>query len=422
LILVVPALGLTPDEIAMFSPDHYPDHIEVNTGKRARYSLVDNGDGSLTFSGNDIPPHDTWVFPRKSGNPHDLKESPWNMTINKDPVMRKTPFKCLPHGAIGVATSGIEIYGNWPSEKKCPFVPGFEELDICDGHPSPNKAYHHHYYSHCINNPVCGEPSPIVGVALDGIPIYGPYDENGRQLTAQDTDECGGRLDSAGRYKYHMTIDPPYFMDCLWGEIRVDMGLKQSEFHCSCPFDDNNIGGPRPPIEPCEKEPCPQPGPPPPGPELPLVCDFSGPGPNAVCIDKYNTSSVMGVEWVRVMKTIDLAPCCPKGMDCGVSCKTEEGVKAGCVVEQREVAFIETKPSGWCLNKCSGECTKESIELGSEMSSEADSEEMGSEEGSEEVPTGDPKPEPTKAPKPIIDPRCLDKCMTFCKTKKGQNN
>ena len=32
-----------------------------------------------------------------------------------------------------------------------------------------------------------------------------------------------------------------------------------------------------------------------------------------MCIDKYNTSSVMGVEWVRVMKTIDLAPCCPKG-------------------------------------------------------------------------------------------------------------
>ena len=26
--------------------------------------------------------------------------------INKEPVMRDTPFKCLPHGAIGVSTSG----------------------------------------------------------------------------------------------------------------------------------------------------------------------------------------------------------------------------------------------------------------------------------------------------------------------------
>ena len=32
LLLIVPALGLTDDEIAMFSPDHYPDHIERNTG------------------------------------------------------------------------------------------------------------------------------------------------------------------------------------------------------------------------------------------------------------------------------------------------------------------------------------------------------------------------------------------------------
>ena len=34
LLLIVPALGLTDDEIAMFSPDHYPDHIERNTGSR----------------------------------------------------------------------------------------------------------------------------------------------------------------------------------------------------------------------------------------------------------------------------------------------------------------------------------------------------------------------------------------------------
>ena len=43
--------------------------------------MTDNGDGSLTFSGNDIPPHDTWVFPRASGNPHALKESNWTMKV-----------------------------------------------------------------------------------------------------------------------------------------------------------------------------------------------------------------------------------------------------------------------------------------------------------------------------------------------------
>ena len=32
LLLIVPALGLTDDEIAMFSPEHYPPHVEINTG------------------------------------------------------------------------------------------------------------------------------------------------------------------------------------------------------------------------------------------------------------------------------------------------------------------------------------------------------------------------------------------------------
>ena len=32
----------------------------------------------------------------------------------------------------------------------------------------------------------------IYGVAVDGIPIYGPYDENGVQLTSSDLDKCGG--------------------------------------------------------------------------------------------------------------------------------------------------------------------------------------------------------------------------------------
>ena len=28
-----------------------PDHVERNTGLKARYNLVDNGDGTITFAG-----------------------------------------------------------------------------------------------------------------------------------------------------------------------------------------------------------------------------------------------------------------------------------------------------------------------------------------------------------------------------------
>ena len=69
----------------------------------------------------------------------------------------------------------------------------------------------------------------IWGVAIDGIPIYGPFDEDGRQLTKEDLDECGGKVDSTGRYKYHMTVDPPYSLGCLRGEVSLDKILFSNE-------------------------------------------------------------------------------------------------------------------------------------------------------------------------------------------------
>jgi len=407
---------------------------------------VDNGDGTITFKGNDIPPHDTWVFPRKTGNPFPIKESNWTMKINKEPIMRKTPLRCLPHGPIAVSTTGISIDTNWPSEKKCPFVPGFEELDICDGHPSPHNSYHHHYYAHCIEQPVCGEPSQIVGVAMDGIPIYGPFDETGRQLASEDTDECGGRYDADGRYKYHMTIDPPFFIDCLMGEIRNDIGLNKDLFFCSCPFDDSALGDHGPEPKPCDNPPCPKPPGPEPGPrpKRDLYCDFSGPSDGmAICEDKYNTSADMGVEWVRTKKVIDLAPCCPKGKDCGYSCKTLNGTNPECYVEQREVAFITTEEKGFCNTRCTAECTKEEVSWrphpdprprpdprphpdddprphpDPRPTDSWETDAAPSTSAPTEV-TDEPKPNPTEAPKP--DPRCMNKCMSFCKQKKGQNN
>ena len=79
--------ALTPEEIAMFKP-RQPDHIERNTGLKAHYKIVDNADGSHTFMGNDIPPHDTWKYPRGEGNPFTLKAQNLTVTFNKDPIFR----------------------------------------------------------------------------------------------------------------------------------------------------------------------------------------------------------------------------------------------------------------------------------------------------------------------------------------------
>ena len=48
-----------------------------------------------------------------------------------------------------------------------------------------------------------------------------------------------------------------------------------------------------------------------------------------------------------------------------------------------QIAFIEIKPLGYCLSKCSADCTKSQCRV----EREASSEEIATEEGSE-IPTG----------------------------------
>ncbi len=65
--------------------------------------------------------------------------------------------------------------------------------------------------------------APLVGYALDGFGIYGPY-ENGRQLTSADLDACHGKTSVVnwdGRkvkmYHYVATVDFPYTVGCMRG-------------------------------------------------------------------------------------------------------------------------------------------------------------------------------------------------------------
>ena len=64
--------------------------------------------------------------------------------------------------------------------------------------------------------PPTAPPSPMLGVALDGFPIHGPYDATGSLITA-----LSGRLDECNfdalTNKYHFTPDAPYGPICLVG-------------------------------------------------------------------------------------------------------------------------------------------------------------------------------------------------------------
>ncbi len=125
--------------------------------------------------------------------------------------------------------------------------------DMCNGHSDTKHQYHYHIPPFCLLNAMgveqpaeftwwandavtatltfdemaaafaaTGTPM-LLGWALDGFPIYGPYDANGdlQQGASRDDselDECNGKtLD--GEYAYYVTPTPPFSPPCLRGEI-----------------------------------------------------------------------------------------------------------------------------------------------------------------------------------------------------------
>jgi len=70
-------------------------------------------------------------------------------------------------------------------------------IDHCNGHPTPTYAgnsYHYHGLSACVTSLVDQEsgPSHLIGVALDGFPIYGDKDMNGQTIAPERLDACNG--------------------------------------------------------------------------------------------------------------------------------------------------------------------------------------------------------------------------------------
>jgi YHYH protein len=70
-------------------------------------------------------------------------------------------------------------------------------LDSCNGHPTPRQAgavYHYHGLSHCLSDKLdeVDGPSHLLGIALDGYPIYGDRDLQGKRIEVSQLDACNG--------------------------------------------------------------------------------------------------------------------------------------------------------------------------------------------------------------------------------------
>ena len=143
-------------------------------------------------------------------------------------------------GSIGVMISGAVLYNPFEGDgKTVAMASNFtitdsnghtaSFVDKCAGHPTPQQgAYHYHGLSNCVTAKVdkIGKPSHVIGFALDGFPIYGDRDIKGKQLTANDLDQCNGIYSVTpefpkGIYHYVLlpTLDVHSSISCFHGEV-----------------------------------------------------------------------------------------------------------------------------------------------------------------------------------------------------------
>ena len=98
-------------------------------------------------------------------------------------------------------------------------------MDECGGHANP---YHYHMDPVCLYKPDDPGHSGVVGVMLDGRPLYGRHESTG--TAPADLDPCGGHTgtvpaydlwgipEGAKIYHYHARTKPPFLLGCYGDE------------------------------------------------------------------------------------------------------------------------------------------------------------------------------------------------------------
>ena len=173
-------------------------------------------DELLIVHSNGIPDHTTGPFPSRF-NPNTIREQNYTFKIPRKPVYSKTVTK-TPMGPIGVAINGVPFYNPYNAEGADAALN--EVFDECCGHPDQAGRYHYHIYPKCVHTSFkdeAGQHSSLIGYAFDGFAVYGPNGDGGKPPT--DLDECNGHTDAVRGYHYHVTSKFPYIVGGYHGVV-----------------------------------------------------------------------------------------------------------------------------------------------------------------------------------------------------------
>ncbi len=217
------------------------------------------GSDTVTLRSNGMPSY-TFV----ALTPNALVEQSLEVVIPRFPAVADTPTDIPLLGYAGLNVAGLSWFG--PNEGAIPAESAWGDpvyngiVDGCFGHTA-NEYHHHALAEKCLTqdavssatpwtaaDPDASSPSPILGYAADGFPIYGPrgcldedctdvvtfqsgwvatadpvqdaWDNHAYQGDPDDEtvlDQCNGRIGPDGTYRYHATATFPYILGCFAG-------------------------------------------------------------------------------------------------------------------------------------------------------------------------------------------------------------
>jgi hypothetical protein len=104
---------------------------------------------------------------------------------------------------VGVAADGVSIYGNFAAPGDDIYQEA-KTFDRCGGHPDPTGRYHFHSEPYSLTY----DDDRFVGVMLDGYPIYGRKDPDGSYPTVDaDGGHTGTTIHSPTTPVYHYHVN-----------------------------------------------------------------------------------------------------------------------------------------------------------------------------------------------------------------------
>lgn len=188
-------VGVTcDDEFAYITSDTYPEHDLMN---------------GITGTNEQIP----------------VPATNYSAPIKLNPQIAGTLTTI--DAALGVAVNGVPIY-DYSSQGELDvynYNPNSDtvllgQLDNCGGHAGRGDDYHYHASPNCMIDSMANAfDEPILGWAYDGYPIYGDNNPDGSLIEDGDLEVCNGQADDNFGYRYHTSVEPPYIVQCLVGEV-----------------------------------------------------------------------------------------------------------------------------------------------------------------------------------------------------------